>query len=531
MATDKAGQRNAPRGIGRREVLTGGVGAAALAMVSSPFAQASTGAAPAASAPNVLTIDAAAATTPLPHFWEECIGGDHAKQALRRDFQDQLAQAHRDLGVRRVRMHGILDPQMSVYVAGRNAAFSQNAYSFFNVNQIYDFLVGNGMHPYVEVGFMPADLSTMPTANTGFYYGYNAYPPADYSAWASMISAFTRNAVERYGIQEVGQWLFEVWNEPNLDFWKGTAQEYYKLYQYTAGAIKDVDASLQVGGPATDGDGLSYLEGFLGYVAANRLPLDFVSSHAYENNALSGVNGVADVFAPTKAVVPAGARYVVSETGANYSNVSDELDTGYAGAFLAKTIDRCDGIVDALSLWCFSDIFEEGSQASNIFCGGFGANTIYGVPKPMYRVFEILHQVGTRRMAVSGTDPASTLGALAVKADGGHMDVLLYNHAYPGGPAPTTQTVTFTVENVAASTSATITRIDDSEVNPRQVWRDQGSPLYPSERQIDAMKRASETSTKRINPVASAARSGGGTRDLTFSVALPAEGVATIRLS
>jgi xylan 1,4-beta-xylosidase len=522
--------QNSPRsGISRRSILGAGASATAAAVfpplgVSTAFAATST------SAP--WTMDLLGPSSELPHFWEECIGGDHAKQALRRDYQDQLVQAHRDLGVKRVRMHGIFDPQMSLYVARRVPTFSPNPYSMFNIDQIYDFFVGSGIQPYVEIGFMPPDLSSSPTGNWGFYYGYNAYPPADWKAWSDLVTAFTRHLVERYGIHEVQQWPFEVWNEPNLSFfWAGTPDQYNTLYETTVKAIKSVDASLQVGGPATDGDGLPYLQNWLDHVQSNNLPLDFVSSHAYENNMLSGANSVADIFAPTKAILPKGMKYHISETGCNYSGDTVQHDTSYAAGFLVKAIDRCDGITDVLSLWCFSDIFEESSQASNIFYGGYGALTMYGVPKPMYRAFELLHKAGTKRLAVTGTDKSTTTGALAVKSDGGRADVFLYNHAYPGGPTPVSETITLTIKNVDSRASATITRMDDDNANPRKAWIDQGSPLYPSQHQLAALRSASELHTQRLAQTASAPARTGGRHDLTFKVTLPPEGVAALHIA
>jgi xylan 1,4-beta-xylosidase len=524
-------------GISRRNLLGVGVATATATALSPLGSRAASAQAPSSSD---WTIDLDGPTSALPHFWEECIGGDHAKQALRRDYQDQLVQAHHDLGVKRIRMHGIFDPQMSLYVPvlhfgsyeyPRPASFTQGPYSMFNINQIYDFFVSNGIKPYIEIGFMPPELSRDPNANYVFYYGANGLPPADWNAWADLVTAFTQHVVDRYGIEEVRTWPFEVWNEPNLGFLGGTADDYNTLYKTTANAVKGVDASLQVGGPATDGDGLAYLQNWLNYVESNKLPLDFVSSHGYENNQLSKVNGVADIFAPTKAVLPEGMKYYISETGCNYGNVSDELDTSYAAAFLVKTIDRCDQITDVLSLWCFSDIFEEGSQASNIFYGGFGANTIYGVPKPMYRVFELLHRTGTRRLVVKGTNSAATTGALAVTSDHGQTDLFIYNHAYPGGPTPASETLTFTVRSVHANASATITRIDHDNANPRQAWIDQGSPAYPTHHQLDAMMSASQVHATRFTPIHSERSRKHGAYDLTYKVTVPAEGVAMIHIA
>ena len=505
-------------------------GAAALGTAASPAdgstaagagtASASTTPRSAASAPGPLfQVDLTAKGTPLRHFWEPCVGGDHAKQALRRDFQDVLTRTHAELGVQSVRMHGVLAPQMSVYARGR----TPSPYSFFNVHQAYDHLVASGMHPYVELSAMPEDLAS--GGSTVFYYDFNSSPPTSFSDWGDLIGAFAADLVTRYGLAEVRNWPFEVWNEPNIGFWSGTAQQYNQLYQAAAEAIKGVDASLMVGGPTTDGEGLSFLEGFLEFVEQNDVPIDFVSSHGYENNTSSGPLGVADIFAPTRAAIPSGLPYYVSETGPNYSNVSDENDTSYGAAFWVKTVAECDGITDVLSLWCFSDIFEEGQQSSQLFYGGYGATTMYGTPKPIYRAFQLLHGLGSRRLSAAGSNVPETLGMLAATSARGGYDLLIYNHSLPnGGTAATQQTVQIQVQGAAATHTASLTRIDATHGNTRQTWYDLGSPLYPTAAELEQITAASEVSPV---PLAPAAPAGG---DLTFEIVVPAEAVAALHL-
>ncbi len=526
--SEDAAEQSGQSMVDRRRVLQASAGA--LASAVSLGAMSSTATAAQSGGTPTFQVDLAAPGKPLEHFWEPCIGGDHAKQALRRDFQDQLTRAHRELGVQAVRMHGVLAPQMSVYARGRGANQSPNPYSFFNVHQAYDHLVEHGMHPYVELSAMPEDMAAaLPPASGAqaiFYYGFLNSPPKDFSEWGALIKAFVKDLVDRYGLAEVRRWPFEVWNEPNLGFWGGTAQQYNQLYQAAAEAIKSVDASIPVGGPATDGDGLSYLEGFLDFVDKNRVPIDFVSSHGYENNVGSGARGVADIFAQTRAAIPGRLPYHVTETGANYApNVSDQSDTSYAAAFWVKTVAECDGITDVLSLWCFSDIFEESQQASNIFNGGYGAQTMYGTPKPIYRAFELLHALGDRRLPVTAAHPPATVGMLAATSARGGFDLLLYNHSLPnGGAAATPQTVTVQVHGAAPTHSAALTRIDADHGNSRQAWFDLGSPLYPTKAQLEKIQAASEIFPVPLAPT----RSTGS--DLTFQIVIPAEGVAALHL-
>jgi len=179
----------------------------------------------------------------LPHFWEHTVGSGHAPLALRADWQRQLRQCHEQLGFRHVRFHDLLSDDMGTLMDERH----QLLYSFFNADQICDFLVSIGMKPFVELSFMPSTLAS--GSQTVFHYAANVTPPKDYGRWAEFIGRLATHWIERYGIDEVSTWFFEVWNEPNLKvFWTGTQADYFKLYRLTAQAIKKVDKRLQVGG-------------------------------------------------------------------------------------------------------------------------------------------------------------------------------------------------------------------------------------------------------------------------------------------
>jgi xylan 1,4-beta-xylosidase len=151
-------------------------------------------------------------------------------------------------------------------------------YSFFNADQIMDFLLSIGMRPFVELSFMPQTLAS--GSKTVFHYKANVTPPKDYKQWETFIHKLTYHWMERYGLDEVSQWFFETWNEPNLKaFWTGTRQGYFKLYRHTVEAIKSVDASLKVGGPASAQT--AWIEEFLKYCERYQLPIDFIITHYY----------------------------------------------------------------------------------------------------------------------------------------------------------------------------------------------------------------------------------------------------------
>jgi len=225
--------------------------------------------------------DLAEATIPLPHFWEHTVGSDHAPMALRADWQRDLKRAHDELGFRYVRFHGLLSDDIGMVVRENKKLF----YSFFNCDQVFDFLLSIGMKPFVELSFMPGALAS--GDKTVFKYNANVTPPKDYKQWAALIERFVSHCVERYGESEVAEWLFEVWNEPNLkSFWTGTQRDYFRLYRDTAEAIKNVSTSLKVGGPATAKS--EWIEDFVDFCERNDAPVDFVSTHYYQNDGYEG---------------------------------------------------------------------------------------------------------------------------------------------------------------------------------------------------------------------------------------------------
>src|SRR5947209_7883503 len=216
---------------------------------------------------------------PLPHVWEHTVGSCHAPLALRADWQTQLRRCHQELGFRHVRFHGLLSDDVGTLVRYQDRL----VYSFFNADAIIDFLLSIGMRPFVELSFMPTALAS--GDDTSFHYRANVTPPRDHRAWAGLVRRLAAHWVERYGVEEVRRWYFEVWNEPNLrSFWTGTREDYFKLYRHTAAALKEVDAGLRVGGPATAKN--EWLTEFLDYCARERLPSDFVSTHHYPNDPL-----------------------------------------------------------------------------------------------------------------------------------------------------------------------------------------------------------------------------------------------------
>ena len=210
------------------------------------------------------------AATALPHFWEHTVGSGHATLALRADWQSQLKRAHDELGMLHVRFHGILDDDMGTLIE-QGGTF---IYSFFNADQIMDFLLSIGMKPFVELSFMPTALAS--SEQIIFHYRANVSSPRDPAQWSELIRRLVTHWVERYGVDEVRQWFFEVWNEPNLTaFGSGQQRDYFELYRYTVEAIKTVDDQLKVGGPATAAN--AWIDDFLTFCKSENIAADFIS--------------------------------------------------------------------------------------------------------------------------------------------------------------------------------------------------------------------------------------------------------------
>jgi len=151
-------------------------------------------------------------------YWTKCIGSCHAAMALREDWRKQLKKCREELGFEYVRFHGLLNDDMSVCLRKSDGSLE---YSFFNIDPIFDFLLDIGMRPFIELSFMPSALAS--GTKTVFHYKGNITPPKSYDEWADLIGALAEHLVRRYGVEEVREWFFEVWNEPNLDmFWAGT---------------------------------------------------------------------------------------------------------------------------------------------------------------------------------------------------------------------------------------------------------------------------------------------------------------------
>ncbi len=460
----------------------------------------------------------------LSHYWEHTVGSGHATLALRADWQDQLRRCRRELGFRHVRFHGILSNGMGT-LTNQN---EQLLYSFHNADLVLDFLRSIDMRPFVELSFMPLALAS--GSATVFHYKANVTPPRDYAQWSALIGKLIAHWCDRYGIDEVRQWYFEVWNEPNLKaFWRGNQADYFELYRHTVRAIKSVDERLRVGGPATAAN--AWIDEFVDFCKTQRLPADFISTHHYPTDAFGDPDDDTETQLSKShlGVLTEQARRVRQQAGARpvfytewctSSNPRDVLHDGsYAAAYIVRTIMQQRNLVQGYSYWTFSDIFEENYFPSKAFHGGFGLMNIHGVPKPAYRAYQLLHRLGDEYLEVTGSH--STVDVWVVR---GHakLTVLMTNLALPRHAIAPVR-VRVELDNASAADDAYLERIDATHANAGRVWRAQGAPDYPTPAHVHAMQRGSRLQARKLSLQRNA-------KQIAFEVRLPPQSVAAVEL-
>jgi xylan 1,4-beta-xylosidase len=396
-------------------------------------------------------------------------------------------------------------------------------YNFSYVDQVYDGLLENGVKPFVELSFMPRKLAANLTPHP-FWYKPFPSPPRDPAKWGQLITAFATHLIDRYGRQEVESWYFEVWNEPNIDFWNGVPKEetYFALYDTTAKALKAVDSKLRVGGPATAQAG--WVDRFIAHCLQNHIPFDFVSSHIYGNENSQDVFGkhidisqrdmvgraAKKVYDQVKASGAPNTPIFWTEYNATYMTLQNTTDSAFMGPWLANNIRECDGLSQMMSYWSFSDVFEEQGVVKTPFYGGYGLIAERNIPKPAFNAFALLHQLGDQRITNSSEN------ALVTKRSDGTIVLALWNYAYPGQSSPQ-RTFRLQLSGISAK-SYRIQIVDPQHGSSLGPWLQMGSPALLTDAQIKQLKQAAQLP--------------GATEHSTAEdIVLPAHGLALIAIA
>jgi xylan 1,4-beta-xylosidase len=394
-----------------------------------------------------------------------------------------------------VRFHAIVHDEVGVY---DEEAQGHPVYNFSYVDEIYDGLLQNGIRPFIEVSFMPKKLAAREAVHP-FWYKQNVAPPKDYAKWDDLIQHFGRHLVERYGIEEVSKWYFEVWNEPNIDFWAGEPKQatYFELYDHTARALKSVDPRLRVGGPATAA--ADWVDDFIAHCAKENIPVDFISTHGYADDTVDNLfhthedvaldERVCRAIKKVDAQIASSARpkLPLMWTEWNVPSFGDSMarDTVYVGAALADDIRQCDGLVDMMSFWTFDEVFEEGGVVKEPFYGGFGLIAAGGIKKPSYAGFALLHKLGHERLANTASN------VLITRRRDGTLAVMAWNLVDPNQDA-TRRPIQFEFRGVKPDVQDRLSRVDAQPGNTLAGYEAMRRPRYPTQAQIRQLNLAAE---------------------------------------
>lgn len=447
-------------------------------------------------------------------------------------------------------------------------------YNYHITDSIFDTYIKRGMKPLAQIGFMPEALSVHPQPyqhhwKPGVDYGTIetgwAYPPKNYKKWEELIYQWVSHCIARYGKKEVESWYWEVWNEPNGAYWKGTTPEFYKLYDYAAAGVKRALPTAHVGGPDVTGGAEKWLGGFLKHCLTDTnyvtgkigSPLDLVLFHAkgsprVENDTvvmsirrqLSDINGhfkEINSFAELKNIPivigesdPEGCAACGMATNPENAYRNGTMYSSYTAAALARIYDLKDmyheNLIGAVN-WSFE--FE-----NQPWFAGFRDLATNGVDKPVLNVFRMLGMMEGERVVVisnraynmqtvldsSIRGKQTDIGALAAK-DKKSATILVWNYADKDKQSAG-EPVKVTVDGLPAeTTSVNVTeyRVDETHSNSYTAWKNMGSPQQPTAKQIAELEKAGQLQTIG-KPFKITAKGGSA----SINILLPRQGVSLL---
>lgn len=447
-------------------------------------------------------------TSVLSPAWRACVGTGRIREVLHADYQESLALAQEHIGFDYVRAHGLFHDDLGVVQEYHYGGKSSLRYNFNYIDQAFDAWLAVGIRPFVELGFMPQLLAS--GSDTVFWWKGNITPPADLRQWAELVKALLRHLIARYGLGEVQTWPIEVWNEPNLvNFWSGTQQDYFDLYAATALAVKEVDASLEVGGPAISPGSDDWLPAFAEFVAQRDLPCDFVSKHAYTtgpaqhrpfgvHQTLRPAEHLLEQFATPRELL-AGTRLEglpvhITEFSSSYRPDNPIHDTAFQAAYLAPVLVGGGDYVDSFSYWTVSDVFEEAGVPVDILHGGFGMLGFRQLPKPTFHLYSFMAELGPTVLHRSED-------AIITRTVSGGYAILAWQPTNPNQLHTESHRITFDLPALGASATVLERHVDEERGNLRRAWRLLGSPAFPDLRQTETMRELAQpvTSLNRVS--------------------------------
>lgn len=496
--------------------------------------------------PVTIRVDAAQPIGAMTSIWR-FFGADEPNYATMKDGQKLIA----DIGKLRpgdtfFRTHNLLctgDGTPALKWGSTNIytedVRGQPVYDWKIADGIFDTYLARGVRPYAQIGFMPEALSIHPEPyqhhwKPGLKYGDIitgwAYPPKDYDKWRELVYQWVRHCVERYGRPEVEKWYWEVWNEPNGDYWRGKPEDFYKLHDYAIDGVRRALPTARVGGPDVAGSGGKFMEGFLEHIVhgtnyatgTKGTPTDFLSFHA--KGAPSFVDGhvrmgmanqvrvIDSGFAMISSVPELKSKpIVIGESdpdgcaacqGPQLGYRNTTMYSSYTAAVFARKYELADRHkvnLDGALTWAFE--FE-----GQPYFAGFRVLASNGLTLPVFNVFRMFAKMGGQRVAVESTGavPLEALLKSGVRAqpdisalasrDGKKVCVMVWHYHDDDGPGPAA-TVTLDMTGLPVDLRAASVRhfrIDDDHGNVFTAWQRMGSPPAPSSGQYAELEQAGQ---------------------------------------
>lgn len=424
-----------------------------------------------------------------------CVGTGRMNLALRKEYHDQLMKVQDEIHFSYIRGHGLLCDDMAVYHTYEDDGEVKTEYNFTYIDLVFDDYLSMGLKPFVELGFMPEGLAS--GRQTIFYWKGNVTPPTDYNKWADLIKALVSHFFDRYGREEVVTWPFEVWNEPNLPgFWKDASMdEYFRLYEVTAKALKECDTRLRVGGPAICGvDDKRWLTCFLEHCRKHKVPLDFVTRHAYatdspesdghyEYQKLRKPEDFMEELRESRRIIDSFSEYKdmemhITEFNTSYTPRNPIHDTNLNAAYTARLLSEMGDVCASYSYWTFGDVFEETGVAYTPFSGCFGLLAKGSIPKPTYWTFAFFKNLKENAIARSEH--------FVLTRDN---DNNIYGVAW--NPVEEMEdkeiALTFSMDLTHGDYMLVTKMVDESTCNPLRAWTNMGTPAYLNKEQSELL--------------------------------------------
>ena len=499
---------------------------------------------------NAQIIDVRVKTEPFTHYWSVGVGAGRANEGLRAGWLEHLQLVKKNCGFRYVRMHGLFHDDMFVYFRKPDGKV---VYNWQYIDELYDRMLAIGVKPFVELGFFPKDMAAENSKTQMWWKGYVSVDRNNFGKWHDLIKAFTQHIVDRYGINEVLTWYFEVWNEPNLTgtggFFHGTKSDYFRLYKEAVTAIKSIDERLKVGGPATsnfiadhrhDGEILDHsqsrfytqeeinkqqckgvwIEDFLHYCEKENLPVDFISTHPYPTDyaldpetgrgkgAIRYVHSLKDDIQWLRQQL-ADSKYPEAEihltewsTGPNSRDRMHDILP--PAAYFIKTNLDCIGLANSLMYWTFTDVFEEKGGGEEIFHGGFGMINFQGLVKPSFHAYRMLNQLGDEKiyykdpLFISRSSKTGKLSAIAFNYPKEYEQTVPSMQNFTNYMNASSKTLDIVLEGLNPNACFEIEVLDKMHGNVYDAYLNMGAPHSPNIREIEFLRQKAWDTVKEI---------------------------------